>query len=239
MTTAAARPSPARLRDIPRATWLLARAFTSTSPLGKRLHNARAARLHAAVASPILALIVSSSAIARHLYLDTSRTGMVILEPKNSIRAMLGWVAVFIPLLLAAALLGVAAALFPSGLVETVLVVLASVSVGLLVEMLVGRRPTREERAKWRQLRRPLPKGRRWDLMMLAQLPGTERAAVLLARRLLLAVPPPGTIVVVAARTSDLHRKYRNHGFIPTSGKRLFCITPNVTGSGQDDPPGT
>lgn len=236
MVNVATQPTQARLRDIPWATWLLARAFTSTSPLGRRLHNERAARLHAAAASPILALIVASSVIARHLHLDTSHTGMVILEPKNSVRAMMGWVVAFIPLVLAAALLGIAAALLPSGLIETVLVVLASASVVLLIEMLVSRRLTKDERATMRQLRRPLPKRKRWDLMLLAQMPGTERTAVLLAHHLLLAIPPPGTVVVVAARTPDLHTKYRKYGFTPTRGKRLFRITPNVGGLRQDDP---
>ena len=236
MTNAVKRPTQARLRDIPRATWLLARAFTSTSAQAAGCTAIALRAYTPAAASPILTLVVTSSVVARHLHLDDSRTGMVILEPKNSVRAGLGWAVAFIPLVLAAVLLGVAAALLPSGLVETVLVILVSASVALLVEMLVSSRLTKEERRTLQQLRRPLPQGKRWDLMMLAQMPGTKRTAALLARHLLVAIPPPGSVVVVAARTPDLHTKYRKYGFTPTSGKRLFRITPNVGGSRQDGP---
>ena len=48
-------PRPARLRDIPRAAWILSRAFASTSYLGGHIHAQALARLHALAPLPVFA----------------------------------------------------------------------------------------------------------------------------------------------------------------------------------------
>lgn len=224
-TTQVARPT--RGRDIPRTTWILARAFAAKSWIGRQLRSHRVAQLHALAIAPFFLLIVISCTVERDLYLDTTRTGVVVLKPQYSLRSAMGWAATFTLLVVVSLPLSLIAAITPGATLELVVATVAAVCIALLVDVTAAPRYPGPVRDRLRQQRRKVPKGERWDLMMLAQLPDTKRTAAPLAHRLLRTVVPPGAAVVVAARTAELHSKYSRYGFTPTRGKQLFCVAPD------------
>ncbi len=65
------------------------------------------------------------------------------------------------------------------------------------------------------------PKGDRWMIAALAQLPGTRLTAVILAKQLLERVPAGG-IVVAAAATDPLRDAYVRAGFTAGGGRRVY-----------------
>lgn len=223
MTAPTPSPRPARWRDIPRAAWILSRAFTNESRVGRRLHSRRLAQLHALAVTLFYLLIAIYSTVPGHLYLDPSRTGTAVAAPR---RSLAGGVAAIAFLVTVGVLLNLASRLEPGYVLELGAGVVATLSVALLLDAMIGSRHSRRGRKRLRPLRRKIPAGERWDLMMLAQLPDTEPAAARLARTLLRTVIPPGAVVTAVAHSAELHTKYMRYGFTPARGRQLFCIVP-------------
>ena len=69
------------------------------------------------------------------------------------------------------------------------------------------------------------PKGDRWMVAALAQLPGTRMTAVMLARRLI-EQAPPGSIIVAAAATDALLARYVRAGFTAGRARRVYRVVP-------------
>lgn len=176
------KPRPARWRDIPRAAWILSRAFTNESRVGRRLHSRRLAQLHALAATPFYLLIAIYSTVPGHLYLDPSRTGTAVAAPRRSLRSLAGGVAAIAFLVTVGVPLNLASRLEPGYVLELGAGVVATLSVALLLDAMIGSRHSRRDRKRLRPLRRKIPARERWDLMMLAQLPDTKPAAARLAR---------------------------------------------------------
>lgn len=227
MTTAAPGPRPARWRDIPRATWILSRAFTNESRVGRRVPSRRLAQLHALAVTPFFLLIGIYSTVPRNLYLDPSRTGMVAAAPSRSLRNLTGGIAVIAFLVTVGVPLSLAVRLEPGNVLEVATVLAATLCVALLIDATIGSRHNRQQRKQLRQHRQKIPAGERWDLMMLAQLPGTDPTAARLAHALLRTVVPPHAIVTASAHTTKLHKQYMRYGFTPARGRQLFYIVPS------------
>ncbi|MFD4009082.1 hypothetical protein [Brachybacterium vulturis] len=226
MTAPTPSPRPARWRDIPLAAWILSRAFTNESRVGRRIHSRRLAQLHALAVTPFYLLIAIYSTVPGHLYLDPSRTGIAVAAPRRSLRSLAGGVAAIAFLVTVGVPLNLAARLEPGYVLELGAGVVATLSVALLLDAMIGRRHSRRDRKRLRPLRRKIPAGERWDLMMLAQLPDTEPAAARLARTLLRTIIPPGVVVTAVAHSAELHTKYMRHRFTPARGRQLFYIVP-------------
>lgn len=226
MTASTPSARPARWRDIPRAAWILSCAFTNESRVGRRLRSRRLAQLHALAVTPFYLLIAIYSTVPGYLYLDPSRTGMAVAAPRRSLRSLAGSVAVIAFLVTVGVPLSLASRLEPGCALEAGVGVATTICVVLLIDAMIGSRHSRRERKRLRPLRRKIPAGERWDLMMLAQLPDTEPAAARLALTLLRTVIPPGVVVTAVAHTAELHTKYMRHGFTPAGGRQLFYIVP-------------
>lgn len=152
-------PRPARLRDIPRAAWILSRAFASTSRLGKQIHAPALARLHALAPLPVFAVLTLPHTLARQVYLDDARVGAVIMGPRHTAREALGWIFTSVTLIIVGA----------TGL--TAIVAIASAPVILLgyaaglvwavlaIEVLISLPLDREARRELHRHRRKAPKG--------------------------------------------------------------------------------
>lgn len=161
-----------------------------------------------------------------HLYLDLSRADIAVAAPRRSLRSLAGGVAAIAFLVTVGVPLNLASKLEPGYVLELGAGVVATLSVALLLDAVVGSRHSRRDRKRLRPLRRKIPAGERWDLMMLAQLPDTEPAAARLALTLLRTVIPPGVVAVPVAHTTDLRAKYMRHGFTPARGRQIFYIVP-------------
>src|SRR5699024_5398536 len=218
---------PARLRDIPRAAWILSRAFTNESRIGRRIHSRHLAQLHALAVTPFLLLITIYSTVPGYLYLDHSRTVVAVAAPRRSLRSLAGGVAVVAFLVTVGVPLSLASRLEPGYVLEVGAGVATTLCVVLLIDAMIGSRHRRQDRKRLRPLRRKIPTGERWDLMMLAQLPDTEPAAARLALTLLRTTIPPRAVVTAAAHTTELHAKYMRYGFTPARGRQLFYIVPS------------
>ncbi|MDN5654811.1 MAG: hypothetical protein L0G46_06960 [Kocuria sp.] len=219
-------PRPARWRDIPRAVWILARAFAAKSRVGRRIHSRRLAQLHALAVVPFLLIIAIYSIVPGFLYLDSTRTGVAVAAPRRSFRSLAGCAAAVGFLVAVGVPLGLASELMPGPSLEVVIVIATTACIALLTDVMTGRRHTRAQRKRLRRSSCKLPAGERWELMMLAQLPGTDSTAVLLAHRLLRTVVPDHAVVTTVAHTAELHEKYVRYGFTPIRGRRLYIETP-------------
>lgn len=162
-----------------------------------------------------------------YLYLDSSRTGVAVAAPRRSLRSLVGGVAVVAFLVTVGVPLSLASRLEPGYVLEVGAGVATTLCVVLLIDAMIGTRPRRRDRKRLRPLRRKIPTGERWDLMMLAQLPDTEPAAARLALTLLRTTIPPRAVVTAVAHTTELHAKYMRHGFTPARGRQLFYIVPS------------
>jgi hypothetical protein len=198
------RPRPSRRAF--RAAWIMARAFTPH-------------RAWAVLAFPWTVLAVLPATVRGGLFLDATRTGMVLLTPYNLALDLL----VLLPLMLPiAGIAGIAVgALLTAGSFNALPVLFAlAVLVGIValagLWFLLPKRgtstmPTGPE----------TPLGRRWEIAGLAQLPGTRLTAVQTARRVLATVPPPGAVVVGTANTPALFEQYQRFGFTGGPQRRV------------------
>ncbi len=199
------RPHPSR-RAV-RAAWIMARAFTPH-------------RVIALLALPWALLAVLPATIRGGLFLDATRTGMVLLAPINLFLDLFVLILVagtFTAVIASGAVL-IAAALnaVPALLVVTAVLMIAGMTGAL---SLLPRRggsalPFGPE----------TPTGPRWEMAGLAQLPGTRLTAVQLARQVLTTVPPAGTVIVATANTPAQFQQYQRFGFTGSDKRRVHLV---------------
>lgn len=150
------------------------------------------------------------------LYLDPSRTGMVMLYRSM----LLVDVLIAVPIVFAYfAVAGVAfaglSALVPTMIAAGIVFVLAAAGVVFLIPRGGG------SAVPWGP---ETPKGPRWEIAGLAQLPGTRLTAIQLALRVLETVPPRGSVVVATANTEQLYRQYQRFGFTGGQSRRVHKV---------------
>lgn len=220
-------PRPARLRDTPRAAWIIARAFTHDSRIGRRLPGRTLHIVHAVLAMPLFLMVALSYVAAGQAYLDDARVGFVILSPRSpNARETGGWAVTFVALVLVLVTYGLVLAPIPYlPLAVGAVVLLSSV---LTIDAMRSDRLPRDERRRLRHAGVTPPDGPRWTLSLLAKIPGTGVTASRLAHRVLHRVPPAGAVVLATARTPALHAQYAAHGFTPATGSRLFYVVPTT-----------
>lgn len=68
------------------------------------------------------------------------------------------------------------------------------------------------------------PKGERWEIAGLTQLPWTRLTGIQLALRALDTVPPAGAVVVATANSPDLYRKYQAFEFTGGPKHRVYRV---------------
>lgn len=218
---------PARLRDTPRAAWVMARAFSSTSRIGRRLHGGVLPIAYAAAVFPFSAMVVLSSIAAGQGYMDAARVGFVVIAPgRSTFRESGRWVMLCTTFAfsITAYLAMQAVSAIPH--LRALLVIGALVSLLLSTEAIWPARLSRHERARLRRTAVKVPAGPRWNLTLLAKIPGTSVTASRLAHHVLHTVPPAGAVVVITARTPDLHKQYARYGFTPTTRSKMFWTVP-------------
>lgn len=198
------RPRPSR--RILRAGWIMARAFTPHPVI-------------AVLALPWTMLAALPGAISGGLFLDPTRTGMVLLAPVNVTRDLL----LLLPVLLCSPVITIAALLVADSLnalpVLFVVVGVLVVATCVGVAFLLPKRGT-----SWVPFGPETPPGPRWEIAALAQLPGTRFTAVQLAQRALATVPPAGAVVVATANTPALFEQYQRFGFTGGPQRRVHHI---------------
>lgn len=213
-------PAPAGLRDAPRAAWIIAAAFADVS----RLAGARRWRwlgvLHAAAAWPLAASLAATAALRGALYVGAERSGVVCLGPEGSrsgpsvvAPVSITWTVIGTPMVVGPILLG----LPPAALAVCFTLVAGLVAVGF--EPYWPRK-----RPKLEGVAGPVPDGPRWEVAMLAQLPGTKSEAPWLARRIISELVPRGAVVLATPRTAELEAAYIALGFGPVDGRRVAFI---------------
>lgn len=225
--TRADSPQPAGLRDIPRAAWILSRAFAATSLVGRHLQAPALARIHALAPFPVFLSLTLSCTIARQVYLDDARVGVVIFGPGRSVREVVGWICTCFALIVV--LTPVATIAFiPNALVILLIYATALLWVILALEVMWPGHLSKAARRERRRNRKKVPRGPRWRLTFLGKIPGVGVNASRLAHRVLLTVPPAGAIVIVHPRTQELHRQYEKYGFTPTRGQGMYFAVPTA-----------
>lgn len=190
-----------------RAGWIMARAFTPHL-------------VFAPLAFPWTVMSVIPGAIRRGLYLDATRTGMVMLYRSRFLLDVL--LAVPIVLVAMACYFGV---LLP--LIGTVLPgdIGGPVFLGTTVLLIVGMLflLPRGGGAMF-PFGPETPKGDRWEAAGLAQLPGTRFTAIQLALQVIDTVPPAGSVIIATANSSKLLRQYVTFGFTEGKSRRVYKI---------------
>ncbi|HEX7351634.1 hypothetical protein [Brachybacterium sp.] len=163
----------------------------------------------APLALPWTLLSVIPGTLRRGLYLDPTRTGMVMLYRSRPILDLLVLFPVMI-CLFAVYFAGVPVLL---GLIVpgrwimlTFGVVTTMFMIGLLFLLPRGGGSL----FPWGS---ETPEGQRWEIAGLAQLPGTNLTGIQLALRALDTVPATGDVVVATANSADLYRQYQAFGF--------------------------
>ena len=214
--------APARLRDVPRAAWILSRAFASTSYLGEHIHPPALARLHALAPLPVFLVLTLAHTIARQVYLDGARVGAVIMGPRHTAREVLGWIFTCIGLIIVGSAVLTTIFVIASAPVALLVYTAGLAWVALAIEALFRVPLDKETRRELRRHRRKAPKGPRWTVGFLGKIPGTSVNASRLAHHLLMALPPDDAVVMVQAHTKRLHRQYARYGFTPTKGKSMY-----------------
>lgn len=181
----------------------MARAFTPHSAL-------------ALLAFPWTFMSILPGMLRGGLYLDPSRTGMVMLYRSS----MLLDVVIATPFVLVCfVLLGLARAVLAlalPGVAATLAVFVVAVAGALFLIPRGG-----GSVVPWGP---ETPKGPRWEIAGLAQLPGTRLTAIQLALRALETVPPRGAVVVATANTELLYRQYQRFGFTGGLSRRVHKV---------------
>lgn len=181
---------------IDRAAWIMARAFTPHLAL-------------APLALPWTLLSVIPGTLRRGLYLDPSRTGMVMLYRSNPVLDVLVLVPVMIGLF-AVYFAGVPALLGLIVPAEWTVLAFGGVTTLFMIGLLFLLPRGGGSLFPWGP---ETPTGQRWEVAGLAQLPGTRLTGIQLALRALGTVPPAGAVVVATANSADLYRQYQAFGF--------------------------
>lgn len=198
------RPRPSQ--RILRAAWIMARAFTPH-------------RSVAVIALPWTLLAVLPATIRRGLFLDATRTGMVLLTPLSLTRDLL----ILLPIMMSAPMIALGAFMVGDllGIFPVLLGLVALlVAVGSVGGLFLLPRPGTSSVPFGPET----PPGPRWEIAALAQLPGTRFTAVQTARRVLATVPPAGAVIVASANTPALFRHYQRFGFTGGPKRRVHRV---------------
>lgn len=201
------RPTPDPSPLILRAAWIMARAFSPN-------------RVVAACAYPWAVLSILPGTIRRGLYLDDTRTGMVLLYRSR----------LLLDLLLITPLILVVAIAYPTLVLPTAITVLGVpgtliahlLAFGVAITGLVPLMPG--SGASMLPWGKETPTGQRWEIAGLAQLPGTRLTATQLAHHALATVPPPGAVIVATAGTQALQERYVRAGFTVGPQRRVHRV---------------
>ncbi|MDO5628520.1 MAG: hypothetical protein Q4G43_09390 [Mobilicoccus sp.] len=200
------RPRPAALTQIPRAAWVMARAFTPHPLL-------------AVVTVPVLFMVAWVYGVRRALYLDATRTGVVAIARHRPVLD-----AVLIAPMAGAG--GVAFGVLGSALVfggetnvATAVVALAGLWFAVGIAVLIARSPG----SMTSTVGPETPRENLHTVMAMSQLPGTRLTALLLARRVVEGLPP-GTVVAAVAGDDRLARAYARLGFTPGKERRCHLV---------------
>lgn len=186
-----------------RAAWIMARAFTPHPAI-------------ALLAYPWTLMSVIPGTVRGGLYLDPSRTGMVMLyRSKMLIDVMITVPVVFVYFAVIGLVLAGFSALIPSMVTAMVVFVLAAAGLLFLIPRGGG------SMFPWGP---ETPEGPRWEIAGLAQLPGTRLTGIQLALRALETVPPPGAVIVATANSEQLYRQYQRFAFTGGPSHRVHKI---------------
>lgn len=197
-----------------RASWVMARAFTANAVL-------------AVAAMPFVVLTIACYALRRAVYLDPTRTGVVIIARHKPWLDGLIAAALAIPAFTLLGLVnGYAAAADDGGHWLTWLTqgVIALFFLSFLVMMLSS------PGSFVSTVGPETPRTNLHALMGLSQLPGTRLTALPLARSVVGALPADSTVAVAAA-TDELARAYERLGFVAGPKRRLHLIVGGGTSS--------
>ncbi|WP_146080129.1 hypothetical protein [Pseudoclavibacter sp. RFBG4] len=205
--SAQVRPRPSTVRDLPRAAWISARASTPNVPL-------------AVLSVPIYAFSILPMTLRGGLYLDRTRTGTVLFERRMPI--LDGFVVALVTI--AAFVLWVSCILVFDA--TTVLLLGFSIYAVLLAGAVIAL--VQPGGTTLSASGPETPKGDRWMVAALAQLPGTRLTAVMLARRLI-EHAPAGSVLVAAAATDALLERYVRAGFTAGRARRVYRLAPAQT----------
>lgn len=202
-----ARPRPSTLLDLPRAAWISARASTPNVPL-------------AVLSVPIYAFSILPMTLRGGLHLDSTRTGTVLFARR---RPILDGLVVALVTVAAFVLWVVCTLVFDT---TTVLLLGFSIYAVLLLGAVIAL--VQPGGTTLSASGPETPKGDRWMVAALAQLPGTRLTAVLLARRLI-EHAPAGSVLVAAAATDALLERYVRAGFTAGRARRVYRLVPAQT----------
>lgn len=188
-----------------RGAWIMARAFAPNMAL-------------ALLALPWTLLMVLPGMLRKGLFIDRTGTGMVMLYRSRMLLDTL----ILIPPVLVVAIITpvVVMTVLPASWGPYVF------GAGLLA-LIAGFVPLLPRRggsvSPWGP---ETPKGERWEIAGLAQLPGTRLTAIQLALRALDTIPPAGAVVVAAANSDRLFDQYQRFGFTSGKKRRVYRIIP-------------
>lgn len=189
---------------IDRAAWIMARAFTPHIVL-------------ASLALPWTLLSVIPGTLRRGLYLDPTRTGMVMLYRSNPVLDVL----VLFPIMLIVFGAYFAAASALTNIAGWLALSLPAATVVFMIGLLFLLPRGGGSLFPWGP---ETPDGPRWEIAGLAQLPGTRLTGIQLALRALDTIPPEGSVIVATANSEDLYRQYQAFGFTGGPKHRVHRI---------------
>lgn len=190
-----------------RAAWIMARAFTPHP-------------VFAVLSFPWTLVSVIPGTLRGGLYLDSTRTGMVMLYRSRMLLDILIVTPVMILYFLAAAgVIGALGELIPYAGVFLVtwgvLMILAIVGFVFLLPRGGG------SMLPWGP---ETPHGQRWEVAGLAQMPGTRFTAIQLALRVINEVPPAGAVIIAIANSATMLHQYQRLGFTAGPEHRVHKV---------------
>lgn len=188
---------------LPRAAWIMARAFTPNL-------------IVALLALPWTVVMILPGMLRKGLFIDPTGTGMVMLYRSRMLLDLL----ILLPLMMV---------LIPA-IPSTLMAVLPArwgllACAAILLALVVGFLPLLPREGgsvfPWGP---ETPKGQRWEIAGLAQLPGTHLTAIQLALRVIDTVPPAGAVIVATAGSARLFDQYQRFGFTPGPKHRVHKV---------------
>lgn len=191
--------TPATLLDLPRSAHIAARAYCRREAF-------------AALATPLMVLVLTPLLLCCALYLSSDRTGIVAVH-RRALRPVFALASV-------ALILAVCQAIF-LGLLAFSFDPVGSYLVGFgwflisVVVFLIGTDPF--SRHSTLTMTIPGGEGSAYYVSFLAQLPGTSMSAILLARSIIDRLPP-GSVIHIET-TIERARKYERAGFVPKANR--------------------
>ncbi|MCZ4326773.1 hypothetical protein [Brachybacterium paraconglomeratum] len=164
-------------------------------------------------------MATAAGALASSLYLDDSRTGVVVMGRRHRLLLGAALTGIIIGAVMAPCVLVLLWSL-PAGTWPVVAVLAAGC--GAVGAELVIPQGGAEPPDETSQPVPHTPSWTQWEMSLLAQLPETTVTAARLAHDLLHSLPSAGEVVVAQARTDGLRGEYLQYGFRPAHGRQLL-----------------